>query len=65
MSAACNTWPQFVECHRCVIISRSLATASNSGDYSASRAEVLSSHTPVQTDYSQSYITTDGQSTKL
>jgi hypothetical protein len=32
----------------CLFISRSLATASNSGDYSASRAQVLSSQPPVQ-----------------
>jgi hypothetical protein len=32
----------------CVFISRSLATVSNSGDYSASRTQVLSSQTPVQ-----------------
>jgi hypothetical protein len=32
----------------CVIISRSLATASNSGDSSASRAQVLSSQPPLQ-----------------
>jgi hypothetical protein len=31
----------------CVFISRFLATASNSGDYSASRSQVLSSQTPV------------------
>jgi hypothetical protein len=31
-----------------VFISRSLATASNSGDYSASRAQVSSSQPPVQ-----------------
>jgi hypothetical protein len=31
----------------CVVISRSLKTASNSGDSSASRAQILSSHTPV------------------
>jgi hypothetical protein len=32
----------------CVSISRSMATASNSGDSSASRAQVLSSQTPLQ-----------------
>jgi hypothetical protein len=32
----------------CISISRSLATTSNSGDSSASRAQVLSSQTPVQ-----------------
>jgi hypothetical protein len=32
----------------CVFISRSLATAYNSGDSSASRARILSSQTPVQ-----------------
>jgi hypothetical protein len=36
----------FVAC--CVFIGRSLATASNSGDSSASRARVLSSQPPVQ-----------------
>jgi hypothetical protein len=36
----------FLACR--VFTSRSLATASNSGDSSASRAEVLSSQTPVQ-----------------
>jgi hypothetical protein len=36
----------FLSC--CVFISRSLTTASNSGDSSASRAQVLSSHTSVQ-----------------
>jgi hypothetical protein len=47
-----------------VFISRSLGTASNSGDSSASRAQVLSSQLPVQncltTDYSQRYFTTGG-----
>jgi hypothetical protein len=32
----------------CSVNSRSMATASNSGDYSASRAQVLSSQPPVQ-----------------
>jgi hypothetical protein len=32
----------------CCVFSRFLATASNSGDSSASRAQVLSSQTPVQ-----------------
>jgi hypothetical protein len=32
----------------CVFTSRSLVTASNSGDYSASRAQVLSLQTPIR-----------------
>jgi hypothetical protein len=54
----------------CVFTSRFLTTAFNSGDPSASRAEVLSSQTPVQNSSelttelveSQSHIATDGQS---
>jgi hypothetical protein len=53
----------------CVFTSRSLATASNSGDSSASRSQVLSSQPPVHnspsTQKSQSYVTTDGQSASL
>jgi hypothetical protein len=50
----------------CVFTIRSLATATNSGDSSASRAQVLSSRTPVQNWFgqsqgqSQSYFTTGG-----
>jgi hypothetical protein len=33
---------------RCVFLSRSLVTDSNSGDFSASRAQVRSPQTPVQ-----------------
>jgi hypothetical protein len=58
----------------CVFTSRSLVTASNSGDSSASRTRVLSSQPPVQNSAlnrpvrlsdSESYITTDGQSASL
>jgi hypothetical protein len=46
----------------CVFTSRSLATASNSGDSSASRTPVPTSPTPVQKSLgqSQSYFTTGG-----
>jgi hypothetical protein len=52
----------------CVFNSRSLATASNSEDFSASRAQILSPQPPVQnslTTESESYVTTDGQSASL
>jgi hypothetical protein len=39
-----------------VFVSRSLTTASNSGDSSASRAQVLSSQPPVQTRLSTDYF---------
>jgi hypothetical protein len=43
-----------------------LATASNGGNSSASRAQVLSSQPPVQNSTeSESYVTTDGQSASL
>jgi hypothetical protein len=49
----------------CVVTSRSLASASNSGDPSASRPQSLSSQPPVQNSLStesesESYVTTDG-----
>jgi hypothetical protein len=51
----------------CVFVSHSLATASNSGDSSASRAHVLSSQPPVRNclitqSQSHSHIATDSQS---
>jgi hypothetical protein len=50
----------------CVLTSRSLATASNSGDSSVSRSQVLSSQLPVQNwSQCQSYVTTDGHSASL
>jgi hypothetical protein len=45
-----------------VFISRSLAKASNSGDSSASRAQVLSSQPPVQTSALNRQVTTIVQS---
>jgi hypothetical protein len=53
----------------CVFTSCSLVKASNSGDSSASRAQVLSSQPPVQNFFqlieSESYVTTDGQPASL
>jgi hypothetical protein len=43
----------------CIFISRSLATACNSGDYSISLAKVLSSQPPVQSSTLNRKLTTD------
>jgi hypothetical protein len=49
----------------CVFISRSPATASNSGDSSASRPQVTELTWSDSESESESYITTDGQSASL
>jgi hypothetical protein len=45
----------------CAFISRVLATDLNSGDFSASRSQVLSSHLPVQNSTLNSLLTTNNQ----